>query len=88
MRQFLHGSSWHAVVVNITGLDATELSSAIHDRLSCRVMSAYLDRIDARNDVLNAIVSLSVTNCWSSLRSAMTNSIESLVAGCTAFRMR
>ena len=55
-----HCSSWHAVVVNITGLDATELSGAIHDRsVSCReVMSAYLDRIDARNDALNAIVSL------------------------------
>ena len=46
--------------MDITGLDATELSGAIHDRsVSCReVMSAYLDRIDARNDVLNAIVSL------------------------------
>ena len=46
--------------MNITGLDAIELSGAIHDRsVSCReVMSAYLDRIDARNDALNAIVSL------------------------------
>ena len=46
--------------MDITGLDATELSGDIHDRsVSCReVMLAYLDRIDARNDVLNAIVSL------------------------------
>ena len=42
-----------------TAVDAAELSELIHARqVSCReVMSAFLDRIDARNAELNAIVS-------------------------------
>ena len=45
---------------DITSLSATELSAAIHARrLSCAsVMQAFLDRIDAINPVINAIVSL------------------------------
>jgi len=45
---------------DITALGAAELSAAVHRRdVSCReVMSAYLDRIHARNPSLNAIVSL------------------------------
>jgi len=44
----------------ITALDATALSAAIHARrLSCvEVMTAYLDRIDALNTTVNAIVAL------------------------------
>lgn len=44
----------------ITALSASELSHAIHtQRLSCaEVMQAYLDRIDAINPSLNALVSL------------------------------
>jgi amidase len=47
-------------VPDIIDQSAIELSAAIHAReLSCReVMSAYLDRIDAVNPTLNAIVSL------------------------------
>lgn len=43
-----------------TELGAAELSTAIHAReVSCReVMAAFLDRIEARNPALNAIVSL------------------------------
>ena len=46
--------------MDVTALDASDLSAAIHRReVSCReVMSGYLDRIDARNPELNAIVSL------------------------------
>jgi amidase len=46
--------------VNPVDLDAANLSLAIHAReFSCReVMGAFLDRIDARNPALNAIVSL------------------------------
>ena len=46
--------------MDVTDLDATELSEAIHSRaVSCReVMDAYCDRIDQRNPTLNAIVSL------------------------------
>jgi amidase len=44
----------------VTSLSATELSAAIHaHRLSCRaVMRAFLDRIEAVNPAINAIVSL------------------------------
>jgi amidase len=46
--------------VDPTELGAAELSTAIHAReLSCRaVTEAFLDRIDARNPAVNAIVSL------------------------------
>jgi amidase len=46
--------------MTITDLDAHELSAAIHARdVSCReVMRAYLDRIQAVNPAVNAIVSL------------------------------
>lgn len=46
--------------MNPTDLNAAELSEAIHGReFSCReVMSSYLDQIDRRNPILNAIVSL------------------------------
>lgn len=45
--------------VDLTELGAADLSELIHRRdVSCReVMAAYLDRIDARNPDLNAIVS-------------------------------
>ncbi|HSB86613.1 MAG TPA: amidase [Ilumatobacteraceae bacterium] len=44
----------------ITSLGAADLSESIHRReVSCReVMNAYLDRIDARNPAVNAIVSV------------------------------
>jgi amidase len=44
----------------ITDLDATDLSAAIHGgALTCvQVMTAYLDRIESLNPVVNAIVSL------------------------------
>ncbi len=46
--------------MSITDLSAADLSTAIHGRdVSCReVMTAYLDRIDAQNPAVNAIVSL------------------------------
>ena len=45
--------------VDPTALGAAELSERIHAReVSCReVMDAFLDRIDERNPVVNAIVS-------------------------------
>jgi amidase len=50
--------SWNSPVTEIIDLSALDLSAAIHARqISCReVMTAYLDRIDAVNPLLNAIV--------------------------------
>ncbi len=46
--------------MDVTDLDAAELSEAIHSHaVSCReVMDAYCDRIEERNPTVNAIVSL------------------------------
>ena len=46
--------------MDVTALTASDLSDAVHTRAaSCReVMTAYLDRIEARNPTFNAIVSM------------------------------
>ena len=68
----------------ITELGACELGAALRSRrFSCReVMQAYLERIEALNPAVNAIVSLQPREgCWRRPMRAMRNSRAARAAG-------